>query len=174
MSKTTTCNGIPTIEQGGVDASDEWAPVPADQSGRSSAAPQGHPDFRAPLSRRDFLIAATGTVATAALTPLMGCEWPASQPAPGPPPPTPVPTPAPILSQEPLRAWEDAYRYKWTWDKTYSGTHNINCGWQVACDWKIYVKDGVVFREEQHARYPQAHPGVPAVSARISSANSPG
>jgi hypothetical protein len=54
MSKTTMSDGIPTIEQGGVDASREWAPVPSDRSGRPSAAPQGLPDFHAPLSRRDI------------------------------------------------------------------------------------------------------------------------
>ena len=65
-----------------------------------------------------------------------------------------------------MRLWEDAYRTQWSWDRAYSGTHNINCGWQVACDWKIYVKDGRVFREEQHARYPQTRPGVPDYNPR--------
>ncbi len=117
------------------------------------------------LSRRDFIITAGGTAATVALLPLIGCERPPSEPAPG-PPPTPAPTPKPTVPPDAMRAWEDAFRSKWTWDETYSGTHNINCGWQVACDWKIYVKDGVVFREEQHARYPQTHPGVPDYNPR--------
>jgi len=118
-----------------------------------------------PMSRRDFILGAAGMVTTVALMPLIGCERPPAEPPPV-SPPTAAGVPMPTLAPDSLREWEDLYRSKWTWDHTYSGTHNINCGWQVACDWKIYVKDGVVVREEQHARYPQTRPGLPDYNPR--------
>ncbi|MBW2291837.1 MAG: hypothetical protein JRG94_05950, partial [Deltaproteobacteria bacterium] len=42
----------------------------------------------------------------------------------------------------------DLYRTKWTWDRVVKGTHYANCGYQ-RCAWNVYVKDGVVWREEQ-------------------------
>ncbi|NND36287.1 MAG: hypothetical protein HKN81_04040, partial [Gammaproteobacteria bacterium] len=43
--------------------------------------------------------------------------------------------------------WEDLMRSKWTWDKVVHGTHGTNC--QGGCAFNVYVKDGVVWREEQ-------------------------
>ena len=43
----------------------------------------------------------------------------------------------------------DVYRKHWTWDKTVRGTHMINCWYQAHCAFDVYVKDGIVFREEQ-------------------------
>jgi dimethylsulfide dehydrogenase subunit alpha/complex iron-sulfur molybdoenzyme family reductase subunit alpha len=52
------------------------------------------------------------------------------------------------------RGWEDLYRQEWTWDKVGHAAHCVNC--LANCAWDIYVKDGIVVREEQTSRYPQA------------------
>lgn len=46
--------------------------------------------------------------------------------------------------------WSDVYRQKWTWDKVVKGSHNrANCF--SACSWNLFVKEGIVWREEQNA-----------------------
>ncbi len=45
------------------------------------------------------------------------------------------------------RKWEDLYREKWTWDKVVRSTHAVGCA--AVCEWNVFVKDGVVFKEEQ-------------------------
>jgi DMSO reductase family type II enzyme molybdopterin subunit len=99
------------------------------------------------LSRRELLKSAGGlTVALAlsrlALPPAAGGAVP---PGPGPA----------------YRAFEDVYRGAWSWDRIAKGTHYVNCWYQRGCNWNVYVKDGVVFREEQAAGYPQTNPHVP-------------
>ena len=42
----------------------------------------------------------------------------------------------------------------WDWDRVVKGSHLTNCWYQTACNYNIYVKDGVVLREEQAANYP--------------------
>ncbi len=65
----------------------------------------------------------------------------------------------------PLGTWEDLYRQRWTWDTITKGTHGwANC--RSACAWDLYVKDGVVVREEQTATYGQSEPGVPDFNPR--------
>lgn len=64
-----------------------------------------------------------------------------------------------------LGSWEDLYRQRWTWDNVVKGTHGwSNC--RSACAWNIYVKGGVVVREEQSAPYAQSEPGVPDFNPR--------
>jgi hypothetical protein len=50
--------------------------------------------------------------------------------------------------------WEDLYRKRWVWDRRVRCTHLVNCWYQRNCAWDVFVKDGVVLREEQveHAR----------------------
>ncbi|OGP19841.1 MAG: hypothetical protein A2038_11580 [Deltaproteobacteria bacterium GWA2_57_13] len=43
----------------------------------------------------------------------------------------------------------------WEWDRVVKGSHLTNCWYQQACNFNIYVKDGVVLREEQAANYPR-------------------
>ncbi len=62
--------------------------------------------------------------------------------------------------------WRDVYREQWTWDRVARGTHYVNCAFQRGCAWNVYVKDGVVWREEQVADYPQTRPEVPDFSPR--------
>ena len=61
--------------------------------------------------------------------------------------------------------WEDLYRKKWTWDKVTWGTHLVDC-YPGGCSFHVYTKDGVVWREEQSAVYPQIEEGVPDMNPR--------
>lgn len=46
----------------------------------------------------------------------------------------------------------DVYRTRWRWDRVvYSSHGRANC--VSACSWSVFVKDGVVWREEQNAVY---------------------
>src|SRR5690606_16167606 len=49
------------------------------------------------------------------------------------------------------RRFEDVYRKKWTWDRIAHGTHGTNCMGNCAFD--VYVKNGIVWREEQQGVY---------------------
>jgi DMSO reductase family type II enzyme molybdopterin subunit len=62
--------------------------------------------------------------------------------------------------------FRDVYRKKWTWDRVARSTHNVNCAYQKSCAWNIYVKDGIVWREEQVADYPQTNASVPDFNPR--------
>ena len=42
----------------------------------------------------------------------------------------------------------------------------MNCWYQAHCAWNVYVKDGMVWREEQAADYPQIRPDVPDFNPR--------
>jgi DMSO reductase family type II enzyme molybdopterin subunit len=64
-----------------------------------------------------------------------------------------------------LGNWQDLYRQRWTWDKVSKGSHGwANC--RSACEWDLYVKDGVVVREEQSATYEASEPGIPDFNPR--------
>jgi DMSO reductase family type II enzyme molybdopterin subunit len=54
------------------------------------------------------------------------------------------------LSQS-YRRFEDLYRNKWSWDRVVRGTHGSNCA--GTCAFNVYIKDGIVWREEQQAEY---------------------
>ena len=62
--------------------------------------------------------------------------------------------------------WEDLYRGKWTWDRITKGTHYVNCWYQRGCNWNVYVKDGLVLREEQAATYTRTNSSVPDFNPR--------
>ena len=64
----------------------------------------------------------------------------------------------------PYRDWEDLYRREFSWDKIGKAAHCINCVGNCAFD--VYVKDGIVIREEQLAKYPQINPNVPDANPR--------
>ncbi len=61
--------------------------------------------------------------------------------------------------------WEDLYREKWTWDKVTWGTHLVDC-YPGGCSFRVYTKDGIVWREEQAGVYPQIEDGVPDMNPR--------
>ncbi len=62
------------------------------------------------------------------------------------------------------RGWEELYRQKWTWDKIARSTHSANC--TGSCSWKVFVKDGIIWREEQAADYPAISDEVPDLNPR--------
>ena len=64
----------------------------------------------------------------------------------------------------PYRDWEDLYRKEWTWDHIGYSAHCINCVGN--CAFTVYVKDGIVLREEQLAKYPQTNANVPDTNPR--------
>ena len=58
-----------------------------------------------------------------------------------------------------LGSWQDLYRQRWSWDQVAKGSHGwLNC--RSACAWNLYVKNGIVVREEQTALYESSEPGV--------------
>src|SRR3990170_6162949 len=56
--------------------------------------------------------------------------------------------------------WQDLYRERWTWDKVAWGTHCVDC-YPGNCPFRVYVKDGIVWREEQAGTFSVIEPGVP-------------
>jgi DMSO reductase family type II enzyme molybdopterin subunit len=110
------------------------------------------------LTRRSFLVA-TGCTATAALLNLRCTDLPDN----------PVDSDKNSALQKIRRTiysrYDDVYRTKWTWDKVVRGTHYSNCGYQ-RCAWNIYVKDDVVWREEQNSTYEQVNDEVPDFNPR--------
>lgn len=55
----------------------------------------------------------------------------------------------------------------WDWDRVVKGSHLTNCWYQQACNFNLFVKDGVVLREEQAANYPpQNDPQAPDFNPR--------
>jgi DMSO reductase family type II enzyme molybdopterin subunit len=64
------------------------------------------------------------------------------------------------------KSWKDVYRSQWTWDKVVRSTHHLNCWYQAHCSWDVYVKDGLVYREEQAAEYPQVNSKLPDFNPR--------
>jgi DMSO reductase family type II enzyme molybdopterin subunit len=69
-------------------------------------------------------------------------------------------TEAPAGGPPPYRDWEDLYRERWRWDRVVRGTHTgANC--VASCAWNLFVRDGLVWREEQAAPYVASNSGVP-------------
>ncbi len=59
----------------------------------------------------------------------------------------------------------DLWRAAWRWDRVVRGTHlRANCF--SACAWDLYVKDGMVWREEQADVYAREAPGLPDFAPR--------
>ncbi len=49
--------------------------------------------------------------------------------------------------------WETLHRDEWKWDTVTYGTHLVDC-YPGNCLWRVYTKDGIVWREEQAGKYP--------------------
>jgi DMSO reductase family type II enzyme molybdopterin subunit len=62
--------------------------------------------------------------------------------------------------------WREVYRERWSWDRIVKSSHFTNCWYQSHCAWNVYVKDGVVWREEQVAAYPQTNSDLPDFNPR--------
>ncbi|MCC6640548.1 MAG: molybdopterin-dependent oxidoreductase [Deltaproteobacteria bacterium] len=113
--------------------------------------------MRPVLTRRAFLIASGSAVALALVR--LRCS-PRENP-------TATADPESVRRAIPLAyaGLGDVYRRQWTWDRVVKGTHYANCGYQ-RCAWNVYVKDGIVWREEQVAEYPQTTPDLPDFNPR--------
>jgi DMSO reductase family type II enzyme molybdopterin subunit len=62
-------------------------------------------------------------------------------------------------------SWQELHRGAWRWDRVVRGTHlRANCF--GACAFDLYVKDGVVWREEQADVYAREAPGLPDYAPR--------
>ncbi|MFZ5569961.1 MAG: molybdopterin-dependent oxidoreductase [Thermodesulfobacteriota bacterium] len=70
-----------------------------------------------------------------------------------------------VLNEWDYGRWEDLHRKEWTWDRVTFGTHLVDC-YPGNCLWRVYSKDGVVFREEQAAKYPVVDPTGPDFNPR--------
>ncbi len=68
------------------------------------------------------------------------------------------------LHAYPYRSWEDLHRKQWTWDKVVRSTHSANC--TGSCTWNVFVRDGVMVREEQVADYPRISAELPDYNPR--------
>ena len=72
---------------------------------------------------------------------------------------------APPSSMPSYGDWEDIYRAAWRWDRVVRGTHlRANCF--SACAFDLYVKDDVVWREEQADVYARQAEGLPDYAPR--------
>jgi DMSO reductase family type II enzyme molybdopterin subunit len=115
--------------------------------------------MQAELTRRDFIrfTAAAGAAGTVGLG-LSRLSDAASVDPPVLGAPTSVPVPT-------YTDWRDVYRQRWTWERVARGTHtNTNC--VASCAWNLYVKEGVVWREEQNGRYAASNETVPDFNPR--------
>jgi DMSO reductase family type II enzyme molybdopterin subunit len=60
--------------------------------------------------------------------------------------------------------WEDIMRTKWTWDRVVRGSRGLNCTGH--CAFNVYVKDGIVWREEQQGEYGRSGDDTPDYGPR--------
>ena len=75
----------------------------------------------------------------------------------------PPPPAAPAVAYQ---SFEDIWRAKWRWDSVAKGTHFVNCWYQRGCNWNVYVKNGIVWREEQSGTYEPIDPKIPDYNPR--------
>jgi DMSO reductase family type II enzyme molybdopterin subunit len=109
------------------------------------------------ISRREFLRTAGVATMTMSLSRLTWTEVAWAQSG----------SPAPASPDAPdYHGWQDVYRRRWAWDKVAKGTHHTNCWYQRGCTFNVFVKDGLVLREEQAGNYPQINPEVPDFNPR--------
>ncbi len=108
------------------------------------------------ITRRSFIIGTGATALALGLFRLRQCDQPPAGPVAE--PLTPV---KPIVYGD----FTDVWRERWTWDRVSKGTHTrANC--ISACAWSLFVKEGIVWREEQHAVYEAPRPDVPDLNPR--------
>jgi DMSO reductase family type II enzyme molybdopterin subunit len=77
---------------------------------------------------------------------------------------TPAGAQAPAALAQPYGRWEDLMRKKWTWDRIVRGSRGINCTGH--CAFNVYVKNGIVWREEQQGEYGRSGEDTPDYGPR--------
>jgi DMSO reductase family type II enzyme molybdopterin subunit len=75
-----------------------------------------------------------------------------------------LPAAAQVPSDQPYGGWEDVMREKWTWDKVVHGSRGLNCTGH--CAMNVYVKNGIVWREEQQGQYGRSGDDTPDYGPR--------
>ena len=55
---------------------------------------------------------------------------------------------------------QDLYRDRWQWDSVRWGTHCVDC-YPGNCPMRVFVRNGIVWREEQAATFDTLEQGVP-------------
>jgi len=68
------------------------------------------------------------------------------------------------VSRYSYTSWEDLYRAGWVFDHAGRTSHTVNC--TGSCSWKVLVKNGIVWRDEQAADYPAIGPDLPDYNPR--------
>jgi DMSO reductase family type II enzyme molybdopterin subunit len=105
------------------------------------------------LTRRQFIRGAAATAGLALGLQNLSC-FESSESSPG-----------SAAAPAPYQDWRDIYRRRWTWDRVVRGTHtNVNC--VSSCAWNLYVREGIVWREEQSAPYAASNDTVPDFNPR--------
>ncbi len=99
------------------------------------------------LNRRDFL-KTSGASALALSLHSLGFSGPEAQASEN------------IIREWDYGSWEDVFREEWVWDKVCFGTHLVDC-YPGNCSWRVYTKEGIVWREEQSANYAVVDPTGP-------------
>ena len=103
-------------------------------------------------SRRHFLKSSAATLAALSLKYASAAPLLAAAAAPG------------RVPGADYHGWEDVMRTKWTWDKVARGSRGINCTGH--CAWNVYVKNGIVWREEQQGEYGRSGEDTPDYGPR--------
>lgn len=76
-----------------------------------------------------------------------------------------TPVDIPSARAQTYSSTEDLYREQWTWDRVVKGTCNqADC--ISACTLNLFVKDGIVWREEQNPIYEPSGPHLPDFNPR--------
>lgn len=101
-------------------------------------------------TRREFLKTAAITAGTLMATDALSLDYL-----------SPVTDP---LGAYPYRGWETFYKDLWKFDYFGRVTHSVNC--TGSCTWKAYVKNGVVYKVEQFADYPEINSKIPVYNPR--------
>ncbi len=57
-------------------------------------------------------------------------------------------------------SWQDIYRKEWHWDTVTWGSHTNQCA-PGGCSWRVYSRNGIVWREEQTAQSHAANENYP-------------
>jgi len=66
----------------------------------------------------------------------------------------------PTNEAQAYKSWDDIYRNIWQWDKVTWGCHTNQC-LPASCSFRVYSKNGMVWREEQAAKADSANPDYP-------------
>lgn len=101
------------------------------------------------VSRRNFLKLGGGLGLSLSLSQLAGVVSPAF-------------VRSALAAERPVAyaGWEDLYRQMWKWDNVAWGSHSNVC-LPGGCSFRVYTKDGVVWREEQTANSAASNPNYP-------------